>query len=196
VVARAKKRKVAKQAKAPPAPIKLDLGCGPNKRPGFVGVDAISFDGVDVVTDLRHAPWPWADASVSEAHASHFVEHLTAIERITFVNELYRVLVPGGTVAIVTPHWASCRAYGDPTHQWPPVSEFWFPYLDRAWRAANAPHTDAAHMVGGFACNFSSTSSYTIRGDVVTRNDEYQQYAAQNYKEVCQDMVAALRRED
>src|SRR5438552_1623142 len=108
-------------------PIKLDFGCGPNPRDGFEGVDRLSFEGkVAHVVDLRTTPWPWKTASVAEAHASHFVEHLTAVERVAFCNELYRILVPGGTCQIIVPHWASCRAYGDPTHQWPPVSEFWF----------------------------------------------------------------------
>ena len=33
--------------------LKIDLGCGTNKRPGFFGVDRRAFDGVDGVTDLR-----------------------------------------------------------------------------------------------------------------------------------------------
>src|SRR5688572_13911022 len=101
--------------------IKLDLGCGPNKKEGFLGVDSIKFKGVDVVFDLATGRWPWKDNSVSEAHASHFVEHLDAKERTHFVNELYRVLKPGATAQIIVPHWASQRAYGDPTHKWPPV---------------------------------------------------------------------------
>ena len=69
----------------------------------------------------------------------YFVEHLDAKERIHFVNEAHRVLRPGGQMHLVTPDWSSCRAYGDLTHKWPPVSEFWFFYLDKDWRAANAP---------------------------------------------------------
>ena len=89
--------------------------------PDWVGVDSRPFPGVDVVLDLTarthdagcnthvgaarcdcsanardrlapFAPWPWADASIDEAHSSHFIEHLTAPERAHFVNELYRVL--------------------------------------------------------------------------------------------------------
>jgi hypothetical protein len=95
--------------------LKLDFGCGPNKREGFQGVDSIAFPGVDFVVDLRQR-WPWEDNSVAEAHASHFIEHLTAMERVHFANELYRVLKPGGKCTVIVPHWGSCRAYGDPTH--------------------------------------------------------------------------------
>ena len=178
----------AARAKREPADLKLDFGCGPNKRVGFTGVDIRAFPGVDVVTDLRRAPWPWKDASVTEAHASHFLEHLTAEERIVFVNELYRVLMSGASCQIIVPHWNASRAYGDLTHQWPPVSEFWFYYLKQDWREANAPHNDFYH------CNFEVTWGYALRPDLLTRNQEYQAFALANYKEVAQDTMANLKK--
>jgi hypothetical protein len=173
--------------------LKLDFGCGLNKREGFEGVDALAFPGVDHVVDLRQT-WPWADGSVAEAHASHFVEHLNGRERVHFCNELYRVLVPGGKCQIITPHWASSRAYGDYTHQWPPVGEFWFYYLSKAWRATNAPHNDIAHTPDGYACDFEATWGYSVRGDLLARNTEYQQMALQNFKEAAQDTIATLTK--
>lgn len=167
--------------------LKLDLGCGTYKRDGFVGVDCRKFDGVDQVVDLRK-PWPWADGSVTEAHCSHFIEHLTASERVHFVNELYRVMVVGAKCTMITPHWASCRAYGDLTHQWPPVSEFWFYYLNKEWREKNAPHND------GYTCDFECTWGYGIRPDLTVRNQEYQQYAMTNYKEAVQDMNCTMTK--
>jgi len=108
-------------------PIRIDCGCGKNKRKDgdWIGVDVIAFEGVDIVMDLGKNKWPWKDGSVDEVHASHFVEHLKPEERIHFVNELYRVLkdpkyVDGkrveGFATIIVPHWASQRAYGDLTH--------------------------------------------------------------------------------
>ncbi|MEQ1580916.1 MAG: methyltransferase domain-containing protein [Steroidobacteraceae bacterium] len=172
--------------------LKLDIGCGKNKKPGFHGVDAISFDGVDTVMDVRSGKWPWDDASVEEVHCSHFVEHLTAQERVHFVNELYRVLIPGGKCQIIVPHWNSNRAYGDPTHQWPPVSEMWFYYLDKGWRAGNAPHTDSEFNPTGFNCDFAATWGYSLHGHLTTRNIEYQQHAIQFWKEACQDTIATI----
>jgi hypothetical protein len=157
-------------------------------------VDAIAFDGkVQHVVDLRK-PWPWADESISEARTSHFVEHLTAIERVHFCNELYRILKPGATCQIIVPHWASCRAYGDPTHQWPPVSEFWFYYLSKEWRASNAPHTDEKYNPQGFTCDFMATWGYGMTPELSTRNPEYQQFAIQNYKEAATDIMATLTK--
>src|SRR5687767_3667033 len=99
---RAQRRKASKNPKQPTL-LKLDLGCGLNKREGFSGVDVREFPGVDLVMDLRK-PWLWTDESVAEAHCSHFIEHLTAPERIHFVNELHRVLVPGGKCQVIVPH--------------------------------------------------------------------------------------------
>lgn len=168
--------------------LRLDLGCGKNKREGFTGVDSRDF-GQEITHDLATA-WPWADNSVEEAHSSHFIEHLNAEQRIHFVNELYRVLIPGGKAQIIVPHWASCRAYGDLTHQWPPVSEFWFYYLNKDWRAQNAPHND------GYTCNFDATWGYSLRQDLMVRNQEYQMYAMNNFKEAAQDIIATLVKKE
>jgi hypothetical protein len=164
--------------------IRLDLGCGKNKWEGFTGVDSRDF-GQDIIHDLTQT-WPWENDSVSEVHCSHFVEHLNAEERIHFVNELYRVLKKGAKATIIVPHWASARAYGDLTHQLPPVSEFWFYYLNKDWRAQNAPHND------GYTCDFDATWGYSMHPALHVRNQEYQMYALSNFKEAAQDIIATL----
>jgi predicted SAM-dependent methyltransferase len=166
--------------------LKLDLGCGPHKRSGFLGVDSLALPGVDVVADLRQA-WPWPDGSVGEVVCAHFVEHLEAAERIHFVNELYRVLAPGGKARIITPHWASARAYGDLTHKWPPVSEFWYKYLNKQWRE-KTPHNDF------YTCDFDFALEYVLRDDVTARPDGEKMFAVMNFKEAVQDLVAILTR--
>lgn len=171
--------------------LKLDLGCGPHKREGFKGVDAIAFPGVDFVSDLRK-PWPWLTNSVVEVHCSHTLEHFSALERVHFLNELYRVLVPGGKCTLITPHWASCRAYGDPTHQWPPISEFAYYYWKREWRLKEAPHTDIQHNPQGFNCDFDVTGGYSMHPAIGARNQEYQQHAIAWFKEAAQDSIATL----
>jgi len=120
--------------------MKLDLGCGPKKKPGFIGVDQLPMAGVDVVCDLRITPWPWPDDSVDQVYCAHFVEHLTGTERIAFFNELHRVMKPGAEAEIITPDWSNPNAYGDPTHQWPPMSYWYVAYLNKEWRDSEAPH--------------------------------------------------------
>lgn len=201
---------VAKLADA--APLKLDIGCGKNKREGFHGVDSIAFDGVDTVLDVvrRHAPlpagvhvfagdmftpWPWEDNSVDEVHSSHFVEHLDQIERCHFFNELWRVMKPEAKATIITPHWSNARAYGDPTHKWPAISEWFYLYLNKGWRDGNAPHSDAANLPWGYSCNFEGgcvTTVNTQHPELMGKNVEAQNYATRNFINVNVDAYATL----
>lgn len=174
--------------------IKLDFGCGPNPTEGFTGVDQIKFNDKIQILDIGSEMWPWDNDSVDEAKASHLIEHLTSVQRVHFVNELHRVLKPGATFLMICPHWSSCRAYGDPTHVWPPISEFWFYYLDKTWRATNAPHSDIKFWPEGFNCDFDVSWGYNLRPDVQTRSQEFQMTAMQNYKDVCQDIVATFKK--
>lgn len=178
-----------------PAPIRLDIGCGPNKKPGFIGLDQYAFDGkVDVVLNVACEPLPFADASVEEIHTSHFVEHLGAVERCHLLNECYRVLKVGGKMTVIVPHWGSSRAYGDPTHAWPPIGEMWFYYLSKEWRATQAPHTDKANWPHGYACDFDAVYGYAMNPALAVRNQEYQQHAMAWFREGVHDIHATLTR--
>ncbi len=181
-------------------------------------VDALSFPGVDVVVDLvepiyahlperfesledcferkieGYKPWPWEDGTVDEVHCSHFLEHLDQMERVHFWNELYRVLKPGAKTTIITPHWASMRAYGDPTHKWPAICEFFWYYLKKDWRMVNAPHTDSSNVPWGFCCNFDCVWGYSLDPATSLRNQEYQQFAATYYVEARQDMICTATK--
>jgi hypothetical protein len=173
--------------------VKLDLGCGPHKKgPEWTGADRLAFPGVDVVIDLAKDDWPWPDDSVEDVFSSHFVEHLDAVQRVKFFNRLWRVLKAGAKAQIIAPHWSSCRAYGDPTHAWPPMNEFGLFYLNRKWRMENAPHTDIEHWPQGYSCNFDVTWGYGLSPDILTRNQEYQAFAVAHYKEAALDLIATV----
>jgi hypothetical protein len=174
--------------------VKLDLGCGPNKKEGFLGLDQYEFDGVDHVVDLGRDRLQFDDGEVEEVHASHFIEHLDAKGRCHLFNELHRIMAPGAKMTMIVPHWGSSRAYGDPTHAWPPLGEFWFYYLKREWREANAPHTDQKNLPWGYDCDFEATWGYSMHPSLATRNAEYQTFAMSFYREGAQDMHATLTR--
>jgi SAM-dependent methyltransferase len=182
-------------APPPAAPLRLDFGCGKNKREGFVGVDIRPFPGVDLVLDIATSAWPWADNSVDEAHASHFIEHLSWPERVHFFNELGRVMKPGAKALLIWPHWCSARYYGDPTHQ-APMSEFALAYLNAEWRKVNAPHDDYAsnveHTWHEYTCDFDHTTSYSLAPWLNGRNQEFVQFSIAAYKEAAQDVMATL----
>lgn len=173
----------------PAGPIKLDLGCGTRCKDGFVGVDSRAFAGVHVVCDLGKEAWPWDHNSVDEVHCSHMLEHLTMPERVHFVNELHRVLKPGAKAAIITPHWASARAYGDPTHQAPPVSEWFYPYLNIEWRKVNAPH-----VMDMYTCDFDWGTGWAPHPEIAFRNEQFKQFAMTFYKEAAQDLHVTLTK--
>lgn len=187
-------------------PLRVDIGCGKAKREGFVGVDIIPFEGVDIVMNAGKDKWPFRDGSVDEVHCSHFVEHLEPNERIHFANELYRVLkkpeydaagkLVKGLATVIVPHWASQRAYGDMTHKWPAVSEFWFYYLDKDWRATNAPHLCFDQCGYGYICHLNVSWGYSTHPSLTGRNQEYVNNALQFYKEAASDIIAQFSRKD
>lgn len=96
----------------------LDIGCGENKQPGFVGMDIRDLEGVDIVHDVEEYPWPLPNECVKAAVASHLVEHINPhrFGFINFMNEVWRVMMVGGEFAIGTPHGRSNGFIQDPTH--------------------------------------------------------------------------------
>lgn len=176
--------------------MKLDIGCGINKQAGFIGVDALKLEGVDVVYDVRQTPWPWDENTVEEVHSSHFLEHLTSDERVKFFNELYRVMKVGAQARIITPGWSHSCAYGDPTHQWPPVSEWAVFYLNRSWRLVNAPHTDRETRGDGwgYTCDFDFVTAGSIDPWLSVRNQETVMFAMQRYVNSTRDLIMTLTK--
>ena len=93
----------------------LDVGCGRRKLPGAVGIDRRRRESVpaerqlDINHDLLDFPWPIPDDSFDFVHCSHVLEHLPPTA--TVVEEMYRVLKPGGRLFIVCPHFSWVEAY-------------------------------------------------------------------------------------
>jgi SAM-dependent methyltransferase len=106
------------------AQLRFDLGCGNHKRDGFVGVDRVRLDGVDVVWDVRQG-LPSNDDTVDYIVADNLLEHIGP-EFIDVMNDLHRVLKPGGRLTAIVPGvHAPAAAYADPTHVRYFVPETW-----------------------------------------------------------------------
>lgn len=92
---------------------KLNLGCGPNPKPGWINIDL--FDSrADLQLDLREK-WPFADGSVSYIYSEHVFEHFELHEEVAhFLSETHRVLRPDGVFDVGVPdtEWP-LRAYGN-----------------------------------------------------------------------------------
>lgn len=93
----------------------VNLGCGKVRIPGSLGVDRVLIDNyVDVVHDLDVLPYPFEDSSVDEIHLYHVLEHLR--EPLKKLEEIYRILRPGGILHMRVPHFSSMGAFTDITH--------------------------------------------------------------------------------
>lgn len=93
----------------------LNIGCGKTRIPHSVGVDCVKIPGfVDVVHDLNQLPYPFTASTIDEIHLYHVLEHLHDSLRV--MEELQRILKPGGKVFIRVPHFSSMGAFTDFTH--------------------------------------------------------------------------------
>jgi len=115
----------------------LDLGGAHGCPTGYTSVD---ISDADVCCDIRQG-LPFPDSSVGCIRAYDFFEHIPHCSSVDcdhgaghkglctvgLMNELYRVLVPGGWVISRTPSTDGRGAFQDPTHAsfWNPNS-FWY----------------------------------------------------------------------
>jgi predicted SAM-dependent methyltransferase len=89
------------------ADLRLNIGCGPNQKPGWINIDLLS-PHADLALDMRE-PMPFPDNSAAMIYSEHFFEHLDYPEPAKrFLRECHRVLRPGGTFSV-----------GVPDTQWP-----------------------------------------------------------------------------
>ena len=101
-----------------PDGMRVDIGSGPDGPPaGFVSLDR--------PTDLEE-PWPLEDESVAVLRANHVLEHLESPAHA--MNEIWRVLKPGGVAVITVPDAASAGAAAHPEHK-----SFWVPESFLFW---------------------------------------------------------------
>jgi len=98
----------------PRGKLRLNIGCGADVYPGYDGVDIVAGPSVKYVQDLGSFPWAFEDSSVEDILMHNVLEHLH--DTVKVMEELHRILVPGGTVLIKVPYYNSYGAATDPTH--------------------------------------------------------------------------------
>lgn len=113
--------------------VHLDLGCGrqprnPYRAPVVFGVDIAGVQDVNVLAaDLSCEPIPFANEYFDSVSAYDFLEHVprvaysnksgsTAFPFIQLMNEICRVLKPGGRFYASSPCFPHEAAFIDPTH--------------------------------------------------------------------------------
>jgi predicted SAM-dependent methyltransferase len=111
------------------AGIRLDIGCGENKQPNFIGMDIRSIKGVDIIHDAQDFPYPIPNDCCLQVLLSHLWEHIEPKNRIKLMDEIWRIMKPDGQLLISVPYYLSFGAYQDPTH-YPCPNEATFTYFD------------------------------------------------------------------
>jgi SAM-dependent methyltransferase len=104
----------------------LDVGCGLNKYPGSIGIDRNPASRADLLCDLDRVPYPFRDNSFQSLRAVHVIEHVSDVIRA--MEEFQRVVIPGGRIFLVTPHYTDFSSFCDPTHRWH-LNSFSFRYF-------------------------------------------------------------------
>jgi len=98
----------------------LNLGCGTKKSSDEIGVDIIPGKFVDIITDLNSYPLPFQDNSIDIVRSSHVFEHLDDL--IALMEDIHRLLKPGGVLEFTVPHVSNIDYFRDPTHKRPFIS--------------------------------------------------------------------------
>lgn len=80
--------------------MKLNLGGGTATIDGFASVDLTN---ATYLHDLSRRPWPFTAGSCDALLASHILEHFDKAEGRLFLRECYRILRPGGILALAVP---------------------------------------------------------------------------------------------
>lgn len=176
---------------------RVNLACGQIEKEGYIGIDSVQTEAADIVHDLMTFPWPFENNSIYEFECSHFVEHIPiqlkdgSFGMNAFMDEVWRCLMPGGTIHIVCPYYTSMRAWQDPTHT-RAITDITFSYYNK--KSVEAMKMD---HYAGMKCNFEQLSrKYFITPEWEAAADEARTWAMKHYFNVVADIGFLLRKID
>lgn len=82
----------------------IDLGSGPNpKMDANIRIDVNPWPEVTHVIDIKKPPFPFEDNIAEKIYFGDVIEHITIFEITPILNEIFRLLKPGGVVEVTTP---------------------------------------------------------------------------------------------
>ena len=70
--------------------VKIDIGCGQNKRKGFIGIDIDKNSQADIIASALDLPFK--GNSIDQIRSSNLMEHFCLEDAQNFFAEIYRVL--------------------------------------------------------------------------------------------------------
>jgi len=123
--------------------LKLNLGCARNVIPGYINIDAPHISKTDVSLNLESAILPFEDGSCCEVVGEHIFQRIDNF--IALVNEIWRVLKPGGVLKSSVPCVTSVNI--DAFHS--PANKRYFTEVTWRYFCMQYPeHKDEAYMLG------------------------------------------------
>jgi len=98
--------------------VKLNLGCGFDKREGWLNVDGFAECQPDRLLNIEQTPWDLPTDGFDHVLMKHVLEHVGAEFKLfaAIMRELHRVTAPGGILEIHVPHVRHDSFWSDPTH--------------------------------------------------------------------------------
>lgn len=93
----------------------LDIGCGDNKFPGAIGIDARKTKQADVVANIEKG-LPFNANEFDLVYSNHTLEHLDPKKLVFVIEEIWRVTNIGGKIRLIAPHFSGVGAATNPTH--------------------------------------------------------------------------------
>lgn len=88
-------------------PVKLNIGAGGRRLPGYIGVDAVADrPACDIVATAEKIPLP--DGCAEEIMAIHLWEHFYRWQCDDVIKEWKRLLQPGGRLVLELPNLIKC----------------------------------------------------------------------------------------
>lgn len=87
--------------------LRLNIGCGEYRAPGWVNIDSWVVPGADMVADIRKLPF--LDRVASHIYCGHVLEHIALDDMDRTLHELRRVLRSDGVLMVVGPCAAKAR---------------------------------------------------------------------------------------
>ena len=96
----------------------FNMGCGFNKREGYINIDKFSECSPDLQMDLEKFPWSIDSNQADEVLFNHCLEHLGQETDVflEIIKEVYRISKNNSKVLINVPHPRHDHYLGDPTH--------------------------------------------------------------------------------
>ncbi|MFX0141167.1 MAG: methyltransferase domain-containing protein, partial [Candidatus Hodarchaeota archaeon] len=89
------------------SPLKLNLGCGNEKKEDWVNIDIDRRVKPDLIADAKNL-YMFYDETIDEIICYHLFEHFIYSEAIKALSEWYRILKPGGKLSIELPDLDRC----------------------------------------------------------------------------------------